>query len=430
MVASPSVWLNVGTHTLTLQVTDNDGQSSTDNVVVTVNAAANLPPVADAGDDQIVTDVDGNGTQLVQLDGSGSSDPDGSVVTYAWREGAIVVATGQSPSVSLGVGTHTLTLQVTDDDGASSTDTVLIAVNPPPNQAPVANAGSDQVVTDSDGSGGESVTLNGTGSSDSDGSIVTYAWREGVNVVATGANPSVTLSVGTHTLTLQVTDDDGASSTDTVLIAVNPRPNAPPVANAGADQTVDDANSSGAESVTLNGGASSDSDGSITSYVWREGATVVANGVTPTVSFNVGVHTLTLQVTDNNGASATDTVVVTVNAVAPPSNAHVADLDGSATSSKNYWTASVTVTVHNGSHSPVSGAVVSGTWNSSASGSGSCTTNGAGTCVITSGQIPKRGSAASFTVTNINASGLPYVAGQNHDPDGSSTGTTITVLKP
>ncbi|MCM2359959.1 MAG: PKD domain-containing protein, partial [Geobacteraceae bacterium] len=90
--------------------------------------------------------------------------------------------------------------------------------------------------------------------------------------------------------------------------------NQPPVANAGVDQSVTDADGSGSESVTLNGSASSDPDGTISSYVWNEGATQIATGATPTVTLAVGSHTITLTVTDNGGATATDTVVVTVQA--------------------------------------------------------------------------------------------------------------------
>ena len=64
----------------------------------------NLPPLADAGPDQTVTDTDRNGTEPVTLDGSASSDSDGSIATYAWREGGTSIGTGATPAVSLSVG--------------------------------------------------------------------------------------------------------------------------------------------------------------------------------------------------------------------------------------------------------------------------------------------------------------------------------------
>ena len=88
------------------------------------------------------------------------------------------------------------------------------------NQPPVANAGVDQSVTDSDGDGSQGVTLNGSASSDSDGTISSYVWKEGTTQIATGATPAVTLGVGSHSITLTVTDDAGATATDTVLVTV------------------------------------------------------------------------------------------------------------------------------------------------------------------------------------------------------------------
>ncbi|MGH6690241.1 MAG: S8 family serine peptidase, partial [Gammaproteobacteria bacterium] len=90
----------------------------------------NLPPLADAGADQTVTDDDRDGTELVRLDGTASSDPDGTIATYAWREGTTSIAEGATPDVWLSVGAHTLTLEVTDDDGDSATDTLVVTVSP------------------------------------------------------------------------------------------------------------------------------------------------------------------------------------------------------------------------------------------------------------------------------------------------------------
>lgn len=92
---------------------------------------------------------------------------------------------------------------------------------PPTNQSPTANAGPDQTVIDTDNNGSQSVTLNGSASSDADGTISTYAWLENNASIASGVNPAVTLNVGTHTITLKVTDNGGLTATDTVVITVN-----------------------------------------------------------------------------------------------------------------------------------------------------------------------------------------------------------------
>ena len=96
---------------------------------LTYGVVANLPPIADAGADQTLT-ADATGTASVALDGSGSSDPDGSVQSYHWTDGGTAIAGGAAPTVSLAAGEHTITLTVTDDGGASDTDTVQISILP------------------------------------------------------------------------------------------------------------------------------------------------------------------------------------------------------------------------------------------------------------------------------------------------------------
>jgi parallel beta-helix repeat protein len=91
---------------------------------------------------------------------------------------------------------------------------------PTTNYPPTADAGADQEAYDNDQTDDEDVTLDGTASFDSDGEIVSYVWTEGATQIATGANPTVTLSEGTHTLTLTVTDNGGLTASDTVTVTV------------------------------------------------------------------------------------------------------------------------------------------------------------------------------------------------------------------
>jgi N-acetylneuraminic acid mutarotase len=95
--------------------------------VEALQTVANQPPTADAGDDQTVSCV--SGSAALTLDGSASSDPDASgIATYEWKEGATLLATGQSPTVSLGLGVHVITLRVIDPNGAFDEDEVVITV--------------------------------------------------------------------------------------------------------------------------------------------------------------------------------------------------------------------------------------------------------------------------------------------------------------
>jgi hypothetical protein len=97
----------------------------------------NRPPIADAGPDQTLTDSDNSGSEQVTLDGSHSSDPDGSIVSYVWTESGSQIAVNVKPTVSLPVGQHTITLQVTDNNGLTDTDTVVVTVEPPDTTPPL-----------------------------------------------------------------------------------------------------------------------------------------------------------------------------------------------------------------------------------------------------------------------------------------------------
>jgi len=107
---------------------------------------------------------------------------------------------------------------------------------------------------------------------------------------------------------------------------------------------------------------------------------------------------------------------------------HVGDLDRASTSQQGSWTATVTITVHNSSHGPLANAAVSGTWNGGSTGS--CTTNASGQCAVSRTGIPRSTGSVSFTVTNVALGTFVYKPASNHDPDGDSNGTTISVIKP
>ncbi len=213
-----------------------------------------------------------------------------------------------------------------------------------------------------------------------------------------------------------------------------PPPNTPPVAAAGPDQSVD-ADESGSATVALDGSGSNDADGDTLTYAWAwSGGS--ATGVTPTVALSPGTTVITLTVDDGNGGSATDTVEVTVAPYEPPPPAdvevHVGDLDGTSTSQRrNKWDATVVVTVHDAADQPMPGVVVEGTWDGAASGVGTCTSGASGTCTVTKANLRNRkGTTASFTVSGLTAPDAIWSPGDNHDPDGDSNGTTITVAAP
>ncbi|MEA2002318.1 MAG: PKD domain-containing protein, partial [Actinomycetota bacterium] len=204
-----------GSYSVRLTVWDNEAASDDNTVTVVVTAPANQSPVANAGVDQSVTDLDGNGAEPVTLDGTNSHDPDGTIVSYIWREGVpqTQIATGASPSVSFAVGSHTVTLEVTDNEGASATDTVTVVVSPPANIPPTASFTYS--------CNGLECNFDGSASTDPDGNIGTYEWYFGDGIYASVATTSHTYAAaGSYSVTLEVTDDDDA--TDSTSLEVSP----------------------------------------------------------------------------------------------------------------------------------------------------------------------------------------------------------------
>jgi hypothetical protein len=143
-----------------------------------------------------------------------------------------------------------------------------------------------------------------------------------------------------------------------------------------------------------------------------------------------GSHTLNARAIDSAGQPAIDSnAVVVENVVAPPPQlSHVGDLDRAASSQKSNWTATVTIAVHDANHAGVAGANVSGNWSSG--GSAACTTGTNGTCTVSQAGLQKKTASVSFTINSVSLATFTYTPASNHDPDGDSNGTTVTVPKP
>lgn len=301
-------------------------------------------------------------------------------------------------------------------------------------QPPVAVAGSNSPVTDTDKNGSEDVALDGSLSFDPDGgAIVSYSWKEGGVEFSTAASPVVAFGVGDHTVELTVTDDETDVDTDTIIVTVVSGIQ-PPTADAGGNQIVTDTDGNGSELVNLYGGNSSDPDGLIVDYVWTEGGVEIATGAAPAnVAFDLGVHTVTLEVTDDDGAQDTDTMTITVSPPAGADTVHIADIDGAAEGDKGTWRAGASFVAHDAADAGLAGATVFYSWTSrDGGGNSNCLTGGdAGLCPIQwTPFIAKRNADVTFTVDNVTYPTLTYDSAVNHDPDGDSNGTTIVILKP
>jgi serine protease AprX len=230
---------------------------------------------------------------------------------------------------------------------------------------------------------------------------------------------------GTDSFTYDVSDGAGGTDTATVVVTVF-EVNDAPVADAGPDQTVTDADGDGSETIQLDGTGSFDIDDGIASWTWAEGSTTIGAGPSPTVDLAEGSHTITLTVTDVTGAADSDTVVISVE---PPSSSgttvHVADLDASSrTWRRGEWRASLDIAVHDSDHKKVSGALVSVMTDTGELLT--CQTSGKGSCSVSTARLDPGVTSVSFEIVGIESADGSYAKADNHDPDGDSDGTTIT----
>ena len=177
---------------------------------------ANQPPVANAGPDQTLSDTDGDGVENVALDGSLSSDPDGTVDAYEWREGATVIAAGAAPSVALAVGTHVLTLAVTDNDGSTGTDNVVVTI-----EEPAAPADTVTITKATYNSRRRELAIEATSTSAPGATLTVHDTSEPSNLVVIGtlsynskrARYAATFTWPTKPASVAVISSDGGSAT-------------------------------------------------------------------------------------------------------------------------------------------------------------------------------------------------------------------------
>ena len=311
-----------GNYVASLIVNDGKLDSTISSITVTA-AAANVAPVANAGSIQSVV------LGSVTLDGSASTDANGDTLTYKWTllakpigsSATLSSTTSAKPTFTADLtGVYVASLVVNDGkvDSAVVTATVNAAQA---NVAPVANAGSFQNVV-----AGQSVSLDGTASSDANLDLLTYKWiliskpvgsSAGLSL-STSSRPTFTADlVGTYVFSLQVNDGKLNSEVSYVSITATVA-NSAPVANAGTEQAV----AVGA-TVTLTGLGSTDANGDVLLYKWvltykpasSSASLSSLTAAQPTFTADVaGVYVASLIVNDGKVDSTVSTVAITATA--------------------------------------------------------------------------------------------------------------------
>ena len=314
---------------------NNQTTDAIKQLVVSMTTAPTTPPTANAGAAQSVV----TGT-TVTLDASTSSASAGKSLTYAWTliskpvgsaASLAAPATVKPTFVADVAGSYVISVIVNDGTTASSAAAVSVTASVV-NAAPVAKAGVAQNVV-----AGNTVTLDGSASSDANNDPLTYAWTltskpAGSTAALTSANsakPTFKADLaGTYVASLTANDGKVNSAAVTVRITAAVA-NVAPVANAGVPQSV-----VAGMLVNLNGSASSDANGDMLTYEWTliskpVGSSAVLTGATSALSTFIadvaGTYVASLKVSDGKLSSNAATIAVTaaVANVAPVANAGV-----------------------------------------------------------------------------------------------------------
>ena len=323
---------------VTIVFTDSGGLNASKSFSISV--PSNQPPVANAGPDQTIYDIDGNDAPIgITLNGSASYDPESAPITYAWTQ------IGGTPVTLAGANTATpsftapslqnhpngepaplqLTFRLAVSDGNSTRNDDILIIVKHNNLTPSVVASAPATTLE-----GSAIALSGAGSSDPDGDPLVYTWTQlsgsPVTITPNGTNSaessfstmvSAPHATAGETLTFALTVSDGIASVTSQPVQVFVKNvNQAPTADAGDDETVFD----NVGAVALDG-TGFDIDGDTLSYSWTQVAgpavtltnanTSSPSFIAPAVSPAQGSVTLTFKLTVSDSFGAGDTAALT-----------------------------------------------------------------------------------------------------------------------
>jgi PKD repeat protein len=252
------------------------------------------------------------------------------------------------------------------------------------------------------------VVFDGSSSTDSDGTIASYAWSFGDGTLATGVTAShAYTTAGTYTTSLTVTDSQGLTATTARQVVVS-APNVAPVARV----TATPVSGTAPLTVAFSGSGSADADGSIVSYAWSFGDGVSATGLAVSHTYTKpGTYTARLTVTDNASATASASTQIVVSP-AVTDTLRVAAITMIVVPLKADRYVQARVVVLDAGGQPVSGATVKGAWAGIVTGTSTGMTGADGSVLLSSKRTRKSGTI-TFTVTSVAKTAYTYASDEN-----------------
>ncbi len=322
-----SGWLttNITTHNYTenglynakLQIIDdNDHYAWSPEVPITVR---NRAPVAILETDLPVGIFEVFTGEVITFNGSKSYDTDGTISSYFWDFGDDATAFGTTVNHSFEEdGKYLVKLYIMDNDAGTNEVNITLTVT---NRLPVAIAEVDKTVIKTN----TIITFSAAQSFDLDGQLESYNWEFGDGNLSNYKTPQHKYSDdGNYTVILTVIDNDGGEGQATMYVAVL---NRPPTAEITSSVQVVNTHTKLYFNATV-----SDSDGVVDLTYWDFGDSNNAMGLAVVHEFeNDGIYTINFTATDDDGAQAIATLIITVKNVAPNAHFSITPLQGNTT---------------------------------------------------------------------------------------------------
>lgn len=392
--------------TRTAEVTASSGEIS---ATLTVTVENNEAPTASFEYSPESPKVD----EKVYFNASGSSDPDGTIVSYEWDFGDGRSATGQKTNHRYKqTGTYTVVLVVRDDTGsaASASRSIPISTGDGPTASFEYSPAEPRV--------NEDVYFNASASSDPDGTIESFEWDFGDGSTGTGETITHRYSgAGAYNVVLLVTDNSG--NTDSTGQTVTIGDNESPVASFIYSPTNPAVN----EDIYFNASDSYDPDGTIASYEWDFGDGTTGSGQTITHQYSRSdTYKVVLVVTDNSGSSGSTNQTIAVGDNENPVASFIYSPTDPAVNDEIYFNAS-------DSYDP-DGTIVAYEWDfgDTATGSGQTFTHqygSQGTYTVLLLVRDNSGNSASTSKTVTVSAGQSPSAAFVYSPANPFTGDTV-----